>query len=188
MANHMKVVTPYLQHKITKSALVILLIVYSTITTIYALRMKAPVLIAIEAGKARLVTETNVELQEKERLALVKEFVKYFTEYDSESFETRVGQAFDMVSDDVWKVYKDQFRQKLTELKGKDFSQQSRITKIELIDQRTYQVGVEVTQLDRALRQKKFGSIKIIIDERTRTEANPAGHTISQVEETWTNQ
>jgi hypothetical protein len=183
-----KIISPYMQYNMSLWILIVVLGIYSCITTYFALRNIPDIkIVAVESTGTRLVTDSKDKVFEKEEQEFVKRFLRLYTNYDSESITETIGKSTEWMSDAVWKKLEDSYkktREQIVELK---MVQISEITKLEQSDgnKNDYVAVISTRQIYRGISKKLRGTISLRIKQKPRSEVNPWGLEVDEIVENW---
>lgn len=185
----MRKITPYMQYNSALWMLIVVLGIYSAIMTYFAVRnIPTFKVVAIEPTGTRLITDQKDKAIEFERQQFVKKFIRSFTNYDADSIIEITNQYTSLMTEEFWKKYQPNFQVEMTKIKEARISQNSTITKLEQSDKDpfSYTATVETLQFYRGSTKKLQGVIQLNIKATRRTEYNPSGFEVDNLQENWT--
>ena len=163
-------------------SLLFILAVFLNFRTIQ--RSKIPIIIAIDANGARVVTETVDPIYKTEAIAFIRRFFENSYNFDAGNFMRRVGLATTLMSDQLWK----RKQQEILDLKAKverdQIALKSEILKISQDDSGVYHALIEVHETNRLNQQIHQVKVAVTLNKVERTQNNPFGLEVGSYEET----
>jgi len=157
---------------------------YIVVATVLLLRMKPePLLIGVDQYGTRVIRDSSDRLVKKERENFLKRFLTLLYNYDSTSFEERVSESGDLMSDALWTEKRDEFAKIASQLKAEDLEQKATVSELRELEETSYQADVALT-IRRKLTENK---VKLRVDLRLRpnrrNENNPYPFEVERYDE-----
>lgn len=177
-----------MQYNLSLWYLIIFLSLYSVVMTVLALRnIPSFKLIAIEQTGTRYITDEKDKVLESEQQEFVKRFVRLYTNYDSENFTQTIGHSTDWLSDQAWRKIEEDFKKMKSQILEVKMVQISDIKKIEQSDSFKNEFTLEVLarQIYRGTQKQLKGTLNIKLKIKERTELNPWGWEVDELNESW---
>src|SRR5689334_16357817 len=130
----------------TKRLLLILLVIYSGVSTVLLLKMKPKTLvIGIDSYGTRVIETTDDRLIRMEKHNFVKKFIHTLYNYSEITFSQNVSQAGDMMNRDLWEKRKPEYLQLSEGLKTKPLKQEVlQVEDIRELDISSYQADIKL--------------------------------------------
>jgi len=167
-----------------KMVLVIVLGVYSAVTTLCLVKVKPKtILIGIENNATRIIGSNDDRLLRLEKQAFLKQFIRTLYNYDESSYKEKVSLAGDLMSDQLWKGEKPKFEEISKKLEGKEITQEVRILDLREIDLDQYEADLELKVKDRLTEVTPKIKVKITINEHRRSDLNPYPYEVEHYDE-----
>lgn len=164
--------------------LITVLLFWGILTTIYILRTEnKPIVIAVQDGGTRLVTDSFDRVLQSEIRNFVTEFIHSYYSYNEETFSEQVGRASDLLSQSLWEQQKSKLFEIKQNLVKNPLSQKVEITNLELRENNAIEAGLTITVTSRLSEQKYKIKSKIQISKIPRSEANPWGYEITELKD-----
>lgn len=164
--------------------LIAVLLLWSLLTTTHILRSEnKTILIAVEDGSTRLVTDSFDRALQSEIRNFVTEFIHSYYNYNEETFSSQVGRASDLLSQSLWEQQKTKLFEIKQNLTKSSLSQKVEIASLELRENNSIEAGLTITVTSRLSEQKYKIKSKIQINKIPRSETNPWGFEITELKD-----
>lgn len=169
---------------IAKKVIVAGLAGYTAIASVLLLRMKPQtILIGIDQYGTRVIREPGDRLLKKEKENFLKRFLALLYGYDSETFEKRVSESGDLMSDQLWSEKREEFERIGKQLKNEDLTQEVQVRELREVDDWTYQADVAL----KIRRKLTEATVKLRVELRIRPnprrENNPYPYEVERYDE-----
>ena len=144
---------------------------------------KTPLIIAIDANGARLVSEPTDPIFKTEAIAFIRKFFFNSYNFDSTNFIRRVGLATTFMSEDLWKRKQQEILDLKTKVEREQIQLQTDILKITQDEQGLYHVLLDVKETNRLNQQSHQIRATVQLTKVDRTPNNPYGLEVASYEE-----
>lgn len=149
------------QNEILKKGMLAILLIYSLVITIACFKMTPKVtLIAIESSGTRVINSNTDKALRAEKENFLRSLIMHLYAYDAESYDSRISQAGDLMTLDLWKQKQEDFTKVSQKLKQDELSQAVKIIDIREIDLENYQAELEL-RINHKLQENK---VKLLVD------------------------
>ena len=157
---------------------------YIVVATVLLMRMRPePILIGVDQYGTRVIRDSSDRLLKKERENFLKRFLTLLYNYDSASFEERISESGDLMSDALWSEKRDEFSKIGSQLKTEDLEQKATVSEPRELDESSYQADVEL----KVRRKLTESMVKLRVDLRLRqnqrNENNPYPFEVERYDE-----
>jgi hypothetical protein len=150
---------------VMKKLLIAGLLGYGAVTTVLLLRLKPqPLLIGVDQYGTRVIRESGDRLLKSEKANFLKRFMALLYSYDSETFEKRISDCGDLMTETLWKQKMAEFTRIAAQLKTEPLTQTAEVVELREIEAATYQADL-VLRVQRRLAESK---IKLRVEFRVR--------------------
>lgn len=171
-----------LRNEIKHWMLVLSLSFWALLASFFALKNNAKtILIGIDDGGSRLITETNDRILQSELKNFLKYFIENFYSYNEKTFGDQISSVSDVMSPELW----DSQKPKLLELKEKlekiPLEQFAEIENLDKVDSNKIEGVLNITVKSKLSEHKVKLKISLQFNKSTRTEQNPWGYEITEL-------
>lgn len=183
-----RLASPYMQYNLSLWIIILILSIYAGVMTYFALRNIPDIkILAIESTGTRLVTDNKDKVFEKEEQEFVKRFLRYYTNYDAETFTETIGKSTEWMSDAAWNKLSESFKKTKAQILDLKMVQISEITKLDQADSNKddFTANIQTRQIYRGIQKKLLGTIHLKIKARARSDLNPWGLEVDEIAESW---
>jgi len=169
---------------IAKKALIAGIGIYAVIATILLFRLSPkPVLIGIDPYGTRIITEAGDRLIRQEKENFLKHFLSLQYSFDSESFDKRISDCGDLMSEALWVQKKVEFERLAKQLKAEELTQTVAIQEVREVDSANFEADL-VIHVKRRLNES---TVKLRVDLKIhpnpRRAANPYPYEVERYDE-----
>lgn len=173
-----------LREEIYKWMLIVALFAWAvTATTVAFSKQEKILLIGTSDQGSFLISRTEEQVLEKERLELLKKFLSLYYSVDPSSYLERVSQAGDLMSKEFWEVKRSSFLEIKKKLDENPLTQTSRIKSIDLIGENVFEVVLELTVFQKLSENKTLLRSTVQLERHNRTEINPWPYEVVEVKD-----
>lgn len=173
----------FYQTEILRWGLVLSLLVWAVISSLFALtNNREVILVAIDgAGSARLISEKDDRFLRNELKAFLQAFFDGYYTFDQTTFDERVGAATDLMSKDLWEREKPKVATLSQKLKSNPLSQASKIRSLDLIEEGRVEAILEVKVRQRVSEETSLVKVVLKYEPHARSKENSWGYQIIEV-------
>lgn len=166
--------------------LFITLSVFFALTMILNLRIliaeRSPVLIAIDSNGARIVRENSDPIYKSEAIGFIQKFLFHTYNFNAENFMQRLGFATALMSDQLWKIKKQEILSLKEKIERDEITIDGKIEKLTKNDD-TYFALVSVKEKSRMSSKVHQIEIKLKLNAVSRSQDNPSGLEVAEYDE-----
>lgn len=157
------------------------LILWAVTTTILAFRHKTKViLIGKTGGFYQLIKEKETSVVETENF--IRHFIGLTLNFDERSYRKHISLAGDLMTEDLWKKKKPEFKEMAGFIKKYKVIQSSELLEIKRINTNRYEVKVRNYLFKKGILSEKDKLLFLSLAENQRSYANHWRHNVSRIE------
>lgn len=162
-------------------ALIISLFVWAVFATAMAVvRKDKVVLVTLDKdGFARIITDTNDLLLKKEMGAFINHFLSLYYGYSDKDFLNRIGDATDLMTDELWLQKKEDLVKISEDLKAMPLIQEVKVLSIDLVSENKLEAELELSITTRLQATKARLRVEVELKHAPRTLKHPWGYQIA---------
>lgn len=142
------------------------------------------ILIAIENGGTRLVSDEKDKILEMEVAGFIKNFLETFYQYNSDSYSRQMGKATDLMSEELWQEKQSELARIGENLKSQAISQSIEIQSIDKVGENQFEAVILIAVKSRMSTQSVRLKIQLKVEKSKRSGQNPYPLQIDEIHET----
>lgn len=171
-----------LREEIKYWLLLVCLFLWALTATVYSVsKAEKIILVGIDDVGARLITDSKDRLLQSELKNFLRSFFESYYAYDEKTFLSKIGNATEVMSDDLWQRNKDRLMELNQNLQKTPLSQSAEIESIDLIDQGKVEAILVVLIHSRINEQRVRLKVVLEFKRNDRSEKNPWGFQITEL-------
>lgn len=162
------------------------LFTWALIATVLFVRLEMnkpqPIMVAVSAeGRVRLIETQNQEFENEELREFVFEFVRQFYEWSPETFQTRVGRATDLLTEEAWIETQAEILKIQEAVQKESLVQKVKIESVDLVSEFEVDIKIKILREVRMTESIENVRVRLTLSKNQRSTKNPWGYEIQKM-------
>lgn len=172
----------FVREEVLRASLIATLSLWAITSTAVALmKTEKTILIGVADDASYVISQSNETLRRKEIVSFVRRFISNYYEFSPSNHAEKISRAGDVMASALWESKRTELQRINERLKTEPLVQTSKILSIDLLDEETVEVLLQIHIAKRI--ESVSTNLKVTLKVRTheRSESNPWPFEISEV-------